>query len=130
MTRVPGLVNLIPLLPTLLVHLTGVVVAIILLVRIERERTPAIFALLGFGFLSILDLANVARGSLIRLLSHRTVSGIRLASVGVGCCYSIFDVVAVVCLIIAIWQAMSGSATEEAELGPASDLTRRSSQSR
>ena len=129
MTRVPGFVNLIPLLPTLLVHLVGVVVAIILLVRLERRRTPAIFALLGFGLLSILDLARVARGPLVRLLSHRTVSGIRLTSVGVGCCYSIFDVVAVVCLIIAIWQAMSSRETQEAALGSTSGITEGNDQS-
>ena len=123
MTRVPGFVNLLPLLPTLLAHLAGVAVAIILLVRLENRRTPALFALLGFALLSILDLANVARGPLIRLLSRRTVSGIRLASVGVGCCYSIFDVVAVVCLIVAVWQAMSGRGTKEAALRSASDLT-------
>jgi hypothetical protein len=111
-----------PLLPTLLAHLAGVVVAIILLVRVERRRTPAVLALLGFALLSIVDLANVARGPLIRLLSGRTVSGIRLASVGVGCCYSIFDVAAVVCLIIAIWQATSGRKMEEAASGSASDL--------
>lgn len=125
MTRVPGFVNLLPLLPTLLVHLVGVVVAIILLVRIERRRTPAIFALLGFALLFIRDLANVVRGPLIGLLSHRTAAGIRLASVGVGCCYSIFDVVAIVCLIIAIWQAMSGGGTEEAASESAADVSER-----
>ena len=129
MTRVPGFVNLLPLLPALLAHLAGVVVAIILLVRLERRRTPALFALVGFALLSILDLANVARRPLIRLLYHRTVSGIRLASVGVGCCYGIFDVVAVVCLIIAIWQAMSGSEKQETESGFASDLSEGNSQS-
>jgi hypothetical protein len=118
-----------PLLPALLAHLVGVVVAIILLARVERSRTPALFSLLGFALLSILDLANVARGPLIRLLSHRTVSGIRLASVGVGCCYSFFDVVAVACLIIAIWQAMSGSGTKEAVSEPASERTEGTSQS-
>lgn len=129
MTRIPGFVNLLPLLPALLAHLTGVVFAIILLVRIERRRTPAIFALLGFALLAILDLANVARGPLIGLLSHRAAAGVRLASIGVGCCYSVFDVVAIVCLIIAIWQAMSGRGTEEAALGAASDLAEGNSQS-
>ena len=130
MTRVPGFANLLPLLPTLLAHLTGVAVAIILLVRLESRRTPAVFALLGFALLSILDLANVARGPLIRLLSHRTVSGIRLASVGVGCCYSVFDVVAVVCLIVAIWQAALGRRTKEAALRSTSNLTEGNDQSR
>lgn len=121
MTRVPGLVNVLPLLPVLLAHLTGAVVALILLVRSERRRTVPIFALLGFSLLSILDLAEMARGSLVRLLSHGTATGIHLADTGVGCCYSIFDVAAVPCLVIAVWQATSGAKAGEAEPRPRSE---------
>jgi len=120
MAQVPGFVNLLPLFPTLLAHLAGVVVAVVLLVRFERRRTPAILALLGFALLAILDLASAAQGPLIRLLSRRTVSGIRLASVGIGCCYSIFDVAAAACLIIAIWQATSGTGAGKPGSGDAS----------
>ncbi len=125
MTRVPGLANVLPLLPVLLAHLTGAVVALILLVRSERRRTVPIFALLGFGLLSILDLAEMARGSLIRLLSHGTATGIRLANTGVGCCYSMFDVAAVLCLVIAVWQATSGAGMGEAEPRPRSEGSER-----
>jgi hypothetical protein len=120
MALVPGFVNLLPLFPTFLAHLAGVVVAIILLVRLERRRTPAILALLGFALLAILDVGSAAQGPLIRLLLRRTVSGIRLASAGVGCCYSIFDVAAAVCLIVAIWQATSGTGAGKPGSGDAS----------
>jgi hypothetical protein len=69
---------------------------------------------LGFALLSVLDLVNLAQGPLIRLLTHRTATGARLAVTGVGCCYSIFDVAAVACLIIAMWQAMSRAGAREA----------------
>lgn len=115
MTRVPGFVSLLPLLPVLLTHLAGLAVAITLFVRLKERRTAAVFTLLGFALLAILDLAGVARGPLVSLLTRRTGSGIRLANAGVGCCYSVFDVVAVVCLIIAIWQAMSDSPTSGAD---------------
>ena len=115
MTRVPEFVNLLPLLPVLLAHLIGIAVSVILFVRLKESRAAAVFALLGFALLAILDIANVARGSLVSLLARRTVSGIRLASAGVGCCYSIFDMMAVVCLIIAIWQATSDSAVPGGE---------------
>ncbi|MFO7740939.1 MAG: hypothetical protein R6X31_01375 [Anaerolineae bacterium] len=115
MARVPGFVNVLPLFPVLLAHLAGVVVAIILLVRSEGRRTPATLALLGFALLSALDLAKAAQGPLIGLLSRRTATGIRLVTAGVGCCYSVFDVTAVLCLIIAIWQAMRRHSARKAE---------------
>jgi len=99
-------------LPILLVHLAGVVVTVILLVR--RRSTPAILAVIGFGVLFMLDLANFGRGPLIGLLARQ--SGMRqfwIANTGIGCCCSIFDVAAVVCLIVALWQAVSGLSPEE-----------------
>lgn len=120
MTRVPGVVNLLPLLPVLFAHLAGVVVAIILLVRSEGRRTPATLSLLGFALLFILDLANVVQGPLIGLLSRRTATGIRLVTVGVGCCYSVFDATAILCLIIAIWQALAYPRVRKTEPRPTS----------
>ncbi|OQY21835.1 MAG: hypothetical protein DRJ03_19185 [Chloroflexi bacterium] len=97
------------MLPILLAHLAGVVVAVILLTR--HRGTPAILALVGFAVLFLLDLASFAREPLIRFLSSQV--GMRqfvLVNTSVGCCCSIFNIIAVVCLIIALWQAVSGAA--------------------
>jgi hypothetical protein len=60
----------------------------------------------------ILDLASFAQGTLIRFLSRRTAAGIGFAHISVACCCSVFDIAAIVCLIVAIWQAMSSTGTE------------------
>ena len=101
------------MLPILLVHLAGVVVAIILLVR--HRGTPAIMALVGFAVLFIMDLVSFSRPRLTMFLARQV--GMRqfaFVNTGVGCCCSVFDVLAIVCLIVAIWQAASGAATGEA----------------
>jgi len=107
MSRLPGFVNVFPAIPVLLVHLVGVVVAIILLVRREKGSASAVLALIGFALLIFLDVANFARGPLINLVSRRAAMGIRALIATVGCCCSVFEVAAVVCLIIAIWRALS-----------------------
>ncbi len=112
MGQSPGLVNVLPTIPILLIHLAGVVAAVILLARQKERSLPAVLALIGFALLLVLDGANLARGPLIRFLSHRTAAGIRSAVIGVGCCCSIFDVAASVCLIMAIWQSVSGASVE------------------
>jgi len=105
MFQQPWYVMILPVLPILLVHLAGVVVAIILLVR--RGGTPAILALVGFGVLFILDLASFGRGPLVELLAGQARQLV-VVSTGLSCCCSVLDVAAVVCLIVAIWQAVSG----------------------
>jgi len=105
----PWYVTVLPVLPILLVHLAGVVVAIILLTR--RGGTPAILALVGFGVSLILDLASFGRAPLTGFLARQV--GVRqflLVNTSVGCCCSVFNVLAVVCLIVAIWQAVSAAA--------------------
>jgi hypothetical protein len=114
MRPVSGYLNLLPAIPVLLVHVAGMVVATILLVRQQGKRTVGLLALIGFALLLIVDLASFAQGTLIRLLSRRMATGIRLAHMGVACCCSIFDIAAMVCLIVAIWQAMSADGTERA----------------
>jgi hypothetical protein len=111
----PWYVMILPTLPLLLAHLAGVVVAIILLVR--RGGAPAILALVGFGVLFLVDLANLGRDPLIRALAEQTR---RLALVGssVNCCCSVVDVAAIVCLIVALWQAVSGTGGAPAETEP------------
>ena len=96
-----------PVLLILLAHLAGLVVSIILLVR--HKGTAAVLALIGFAVRLILDLASFGRPSLTRLLAQRGgVRGFLAASTGVGCCCSVIDVVAIVCIIVALWQALSG----------------------
>ena len=112
MMQLPGLVNLLPSIPILAAHLAGVVAAALLLAR-QRERSiPAVLALIGFGVLLILDVARLAQGPLINLIVHRTAGGVRLAVAGVNCFCSIFDAAATVCLIIAMWQALTKPAGE------------------
>jgi type III secretory pathway component EscS len=114
MRQAAGLVNVLPAIPILLAHLAGVVVAVILLIRQQKRSLPALLALVGFTLHLALDVANFARGPLIRFLSHRTGAGARSLMAGVGCCCSVFDVAAIVCLIIAIWQAVSSASLEGA----------------
>jgi hypothetical protein len=106
---IPALFSLLPAIPVLLVHMVGMMVATILLVRRQGKRTAGILALIGFALLVIFDLADFAQATLIRLLSRQTAIGIRLAHVSVGCCCNILDVAAVICLIVAIWQATSST---------------------
>jgi hypothetical protein len=112
MRPMPALFSLLPTIPVLLVHVAGMVVATILLVRRQGRRTAGILALIGFALLVIFDLAAFAQGMLIRLLSRQRAIGIRLAHISVGCFCNILDVAAVVCLIVAIWQAMSSAGRE------------------
>ncbi|MDY7078662.1 MAG: hypothetical protein SXV54_17245 [Chloroflexota bacterium] len=121
MFQQPWYVTILPLLPILLVHLIGTVAAIILLVR--SRSTPAILSLIGFGILFIVDIANLGRSSLIGPLTRRmSKSEFWIANAGAGCCCSIFDVAAIVCLIVAIWQAVSGTGSGEAT-GDAANAT-------
>jgi hypothetical protein len=112
MTRFSGLLTLLPALPVLLTHLVGMVVAIILLVRQQGKRTAGLLALIGFALLVILDLVSFAQGGLIRFLSRRTATGVRLAHISVACCCNILDMAAIACLIVAIWQATLSTGAE------------------
>jgi hypothetical protein len=114
MAPVPGFLDLLPAIPVLLAHLAGMVVAIILLVRQQGKRAAGILALIGFALLVIFDLVGFAQGSLIRFLSRRTATGIRLAHISVACCCNIFDLAAIACLIVAIWQATLSTGPEVA----------------
>ena len=106
---------LVPLAATLLVHLAGLIVAIILLVRVKG--TPAILATVAFGLLLVQDIGLIVRSAfldqyIVRQMGFRTISW---AMGGLGCCCSLFNLAAFVCLIIALWQALSGQTVEEAE---------------
>jgi hypothetical protein len=102
----PWYILVLPTLPVLLAYLAGVVVAVILVVR--HRSTPAILALVGFGVLFLVALAGLGHGPLSRFLAEGGGMGRFGVDAGVGCCCSVFDVIAVVCLIVAVWQAVSG----------------------
>ncbi|NLE43297.1 MAG: hypothetical protein GX620_01145 [Chloroflexi bacterium] len=100
--------TLLPNLPILLVHLAGLVASIVLMVR---KRGPAsTLALIGFAVLFLLDIASLGRGPLITLLIEQAgIEQYLVANAGVGCCCSTFHVAAMVCLIVAIWRAITES---------------------
>ena len=108
----------IPFAVTLLVHLAGLVVAIILLVRVKG--TPAILATVAFGLLLIQDVGMIMRITFLDQyivrqmgfgqMGFRTISW---AMGGLGCCCSFFNLAAFVCLIVALWQALSGQTVQK-----------------
>ncbi|RLC62961.1 MAG: hypothetical protein DRI48_08965 [Chloroflexi bacterium] len=112
MFQQPWYLNVLPLLPILLVYLAGIVVAIVLLVR--HRGTPAILALIGFGVLFVVALASLVKGPLVGVLGQQLARQMRMSqfwavNAGLGCCCSVLDVIAIVCLIVAIWQALSSA---------------------
>ncbi|MFW6082739.1 MAG: hypothetical protein ACOC8C_01655 [Chloroflexota bacterium] len=117
----PGFVSILPSVPVLLAHLVGVVIAVILLVKRRGGSTPAVLALAGFGLLLLLDGAGFLRGPLIASIAQRTAAGIRLAAAGVGCCCSVVDVTAMICLMAAVWKALSQVSVQGSSLGEDED---------
>ena len=94
----------------LLMHLTGLVVAIFLLVRAKGRA--AILAAVGFALLVLISI-----GQIVLTLPPVGREFYRVGgqwSVWVyNCCCSIFDIAAVACLIVAIWQAVSGTGAHD-----------------
>ncbi|HDQ72462.1 MAG TPA: hypothetical protein ENN19_10240 [Chloroflexi bacterium] len=107
----PWIWSVLPVLPVLLVYLVGIVATIILLLR--RRSTPTILALVGFGLGFLIRLAQFGRVPLIQALAW--VLGMDVDSqyinATLGCCCSLFDVIALTSLIVAIWQALSVAGT-------------------
>lgn len=98
-------VSLITPIGAMLAHLAGLVVAIILLVRVKG--TPAILAAVGFALLTLISLAQI----ILRIPAVITslYRGPRWIGWPLNCCCGLLDVAAVVCLIVAIWQAVAGA---------------------
>jgi len=104
-----SLITFLPSIPILLVHLTGVIAAIVLLFR--KKGSASILALVGFALLFLLDVASFGRAPLAGLLGDQLgIEQYIVANAGIGCCCSVFDVAAIVCLVMAIWQAVTGGA--------------------
>jgi hypothetical protein len=97
----------------ILAHLAGLVVAIILLVK--HKGTAAILATVAFALLFIQDIGAVARLAFLDDLIFRQAAAntVRWVVGGFNCCCGFLDLAAIVCLIIAVWQAVSGAAPKQ-----------------
>lgn len=105
----PGLANVLPALPLIVVHLAGLIVALVLTFR--YRRTAAILALIGFAVLLLTSAASIGRGPLVNtlLLRRGRLHNADPVFAGVGCCCSAIDVAGIACLIVALWQALSAA---------------------
>ena len=107
----PAYISLLPVLPVLLAHLAGAVASVVLLMRQERRNRTALLALIGFAALFMADLANLAKAPLTQWVVRRSgPQQFWAINTGLGCCCSIIDVAAIVCLIMAVWQAVGNRA--------------------
>lgn len=88
-------------------HLAGLIVAIILLSR--RKGTPAILAAVSFGLLFLQDVGQIVR----RIFLDNSIQGM-LGRGGVwevsNCCCGLIELAALGCLVVAVYQAVSGPA--------------------
>ena len=94
-------------------HLAGVVVAVILLIK--YKGTPAILATVAFGLSFIQDLVALLRTVFLNTAIMSAVGDFETAILANGildCCCNILSVIGLVCLILAIWQAVAGKRKE------------------
>jgi len=97
-----------------LVHLVGLIIAIILIVR--KKGTPAFLAAAAFGVLLLGDVGYILRYTFLNDWLREqfdSAIGFSQAQFGLNCCCSLFSLTAMVCLIIAIWTAVTTSPKEE-----------------
>ena len=108
--------TLIPHAVAMLAHLAGLAIAIFLLVRTKSKA--AILAAVGFGLLALVDLGQIVQ-SVLPLGGQLS----RWLPWVLSCCCSMFDLAAIVCLIVALWQAVSGtSAGDKTTPEPLDDI--------
>jgi len=108
--------NIIRLIVVALAYLAGLIAAIILLTR--KKGTPAILAAVGFGLGFLQQIGAILQGTFLSRMLYRQVdpASARYVGGGLNCCCGLFGVAAVVCLIIAIWQALSERALAADEI--------------
>lgn len=105
-------------LPVYLALLAGTIAAIVMLVR--HRSLPAGLALAGFGGLFLLRiLSQVWDRFLIRRLMPRGIPGVPFEGMMwvqpiSGCCCNVVGALAVVCLLIGLWKAVTGETKGEA----------------
>ncbi len=100
--------NYIPLVVSILAHLAGLIVAIILLVK--HKGTAAILATVAFALLFIQDIGAIVRLAFLNDLLFRQMAprALRWVTGGLNCCCSLLDLAGIICLIVALWQAVVG----------------------
>jgi hypothetical protein len=96
---------IIPYLAALLAHLAGLVAAIILLIR--SRTTPALLSVVGFAVLAMFDVFQFVLGMppVFEVWAPSAMAWLWI----INCCCSVFNVAAIACIIVAIWQAISGA---------------------
>lgn len=106
----------IPMLPIILAYLAGAIVALVLALR--YRSLPAALAMIGFAIFTAMALFNMLfRAPLIEFLVLMGPFRDPIAAhAGLGCCCSILDVVAVMLLVIALWQAVTGRGQADIDL--------------
>jgi hypothetical protein len=100
----------------ILAYLVGLIVSIVLLVKVKG--TPAILSTVAFALLFLQNLGwTIFRSATVTRLIFSNMSGQTGPWIGTGtnCCCGILNLAAIICLIVAIWQAVSGSAGEGLE---------------
>ncbi len=102
--------GIIPHVAALLAYLAGLIVAIILLIRTKARA--ATLALVGFALLTLIALGQIVLA--LPQLTREFVQVQWLAWV-LSCCCSVLDLAAIGCLIVAIWQAVTGTGKDSPE---------------
>jgi hypothetical protein len=100
----------------IIAYLVGLIVSIVLLVKVKG--TPAILSTVAFALLFLQNLGGaIFRSATVTRLIYSNTSGRTGPWIGTGtsCCCGILQLAAIICLIVAIWQAVSGKAEESLE---------------
>ena len=101
--------GVIPHVAALLAYLAGLIVAIILLIRTKARA--ATLALVGFALLVL-----IALGQIVLVVPQLVpeLGQVQWAVWALSCCCSLLDLAAIACLIVAIWQAVTGARKKDA----------------
>lgn len=105
-----------------LAHIVGLVIAIMLLVR--KRGTPAFLALVAFALLVLLDVGGIIQIAFLRQAVARLIRsprGLSWALGGLNCCCGLLDLIAVGCLIAALWLGLGPKAAEGLSEGAAEE---------
>ena len=100
--------GVIPHVAALLAYLAGLVVAIILLIRTKSRA--ATLALIGFALLMLIALGQIVL-VVPRLIPE--LGQVQWLVWVLSCCCSLLDLAAIGCLIVAIWQAVTGTGKKD-----------------
>lgn len=107
-----------------LAHLAGMIVAAVLLSR--RKGTAALLAVIAFALLVLLDAGRILDVAILpRLLFQlpRAARGAPWITGGSTCCCGLLDLLAIGCLIAALWIGLGGpkAGAEQEEKKPSEE---------